>query len=212
MSDRITLPNALFQALLPQNTWTVSPPPDKTHFSLAPLCVSLSFSTSLATAGSSDDVQHTLSYSQLYKNAQSVVCDGQQSDVKQFPGGIRQVAREIAEKTWEDCPAASKKDKCTALQVTVEQPKSLLQARTLFVQHTRRSATTEETVGIKGYRIQTVIGVWKHERHQPQPMELDVYATLQPEATWKADAMLSVIDKVCLYLYITHCPEKIEQI
>lgn len=191
--DRIQLSNAIFRVHLPQSTWSVAPP--STSHPLQPVSVSLALHTDLSPAGLSDALNKTISYSQLFKAAKAVAEPDQAlagGQARTFHGGLRELAAEMADHIWIDVPPKS------SLEVHIEQPRSLLQAESLYVTSTKSSAgPAKEVVGVKGYRIQSVIGVWEHERHESQPMSLNVAAVLKPEAAWVVSAMLSTIDKVC---------------
>lgn len=189
MKDRIILPKARFEVNLPQITWTHK----NQAFGLSPVEVNLELETDLSAAGKSDKIGETLSYSDLYKAAKDVACNNKtvssSSGERTFKGGIQQLASEIAQSI--QLPRSS------SIKVHVSRPNSLLTAAGIFVTHQRdQSGNVNEEVGINRFRIQSMIGLWEYERHQPQPMELDVRCILKPGASWAIDAMLAVVEQV----------------
>ncbi|MGD8727796.1 MAG: dihydroneopterin aldolase [Gemmatimonadales bacterium] len=58
---------------------------------------------------------------------------------------------------------------------------------------------TSDCISLKGMRFHTLVGVLPHERHVPQPLELDLTAWLSTRGAGKTDSLRDLLDYRDLY-------------
>jgi FolB domain-containing protein len=188
-ADRILLPNLPLKACLPDYAWSET----KSDLKLQPVTVSLSVHADLSKAGRTDDLDASVSYSDLSKIAQKHVTEG-----SSFPGGIRQVAAQLLQAV-EDHSFPTFQH-AFASSVQVQQTKALFQADSVSVetsQPARRPAERTEVLSIHHFRVESLIGVNDFERKSRQPLLLDLDLELAPTAKWQPEQVASLIVDVC---------------
>jgi FolB domain-containing protein len=186
--DSIKLPALPLKACLPDYVWSQN----KKELKLQTLIVSLEVHANLSKAGKSDDLNASISYSDLTKLAQKLV----QEDRK-FEGGIRQVASELLQAV--EAHASPVFDRTFASAVTVEQQKSLFQADHVAVSMSRPALQPRrgtETFSIRNFRVDSLIGVNDYERKARQPLFIDFEAELVPSADWEPHIVAQLIEEV----------------
>jgi FolB domain-containing protein len=188
--DSIKLSALPLKACLPDYVWSQN----KKELKLQPLSVSLEVHANLSKAGKSDDLDASISYSDLTKLAQKLV----QEDRK-FEGGIRQVASELLQAV--ETHASPVFSRTFASTITVEQQKTLFQADHVAVciaQPAQQPRQRTETFSIRNFRVDSLIGVNDYERKARQPLFIDFEAELVPSADWEPHTVAQLIEGVSL--------------
>lgn len=145
-----------------------------------PIVINLQLHLDTSKSGASDDLQHSFSYGQMYKDVITTI-DGKDLTVI---CGIRQSICEVASK-W---PGNS-------IHCSITLPKSLLgvdEGLGLHFQITRPAEKGWKFSGaqwsIKGLKTACIIGLNEHERHEKQTVNVDVEFLEDYESWFRRDA------------------------
>lgn len=178
--DCIKVPSIPLTVNLPGYAWSPEKP------STQPILVTASIKTNVSLSGATDNLDHTVSYSDL---------------PKLFNEGI--------DKNWDLCSLAKhfhtivdKQCSQTApsgytASVKIETPKVLLQAANSGVEQHKE----ESEIFIERIHISTIIGVRPHERKTEQVVLVDVRAVPLPEWDWRFQPVEQAVIDVCSLLF-----------
>ena len=174
--DTIRVPAIPLTVDLPGYAWS------KEKSSKQPILVTATIKTNVALPGATDDLDHTVSYSDLPK-----VFDKVTAKAWELPP----LAKHLHSLVDELCKTSAPKG--YSVGIRIEQPKALLHAANAGIEVTDKAPQ----VFIDQIHITTVIGVREHERKAEQVVLVDVRATPSKSWNWQMQPVEQAVIDVC---------------
>lgn len=182
--DLIRVPSIPLTVDLPGYAWS------KEKSSKQPILVTATIKTNVALPGATDDLDHTVSYSDLPKVFEKVTSKAWE---------LRPLARHLHSLVDDLCKTSAPKG--YSVGIRIEQPKALLHAANAGIQLSDRAQ-----VFIDQIHITTVIGVREHERKADQVVLVDVKATPSESWNWQMQPLEQAVIDVCFPCHLFRAP------